>query len=185
MARIFWGHLQVALFTILWFKWSVKKHCVAKVLLAIWEIFLHENNCNYNSYRFSYKFAFIFFLSFIANQKQESGFQQVCGLVMRRISVFCFWRVTLYLIAMSNSIDCYKGIFLHVIPVRIIVSWRKKTPCYMHDSAWRWFIVKKAKMFWSYVKHFWILAGVRKKNVEFWMVCVDKLFLNCPTIFLD
>ena len=81
-----------------------------------------KNNCNYNSYRFSYKFAFIFFLSFIANQKQESGFQQVCGLVMRRISVFCFWRVTLYLIAMSNSIDCYKGIFLHVIPVRIIVT---------------------------------------------------------------
>ena len=42
------------------------------VLLATWEIFLHENKRNYISYRFSYKFAFIFLLSFLANQKQES-----------------------------------------------------------------------------------------------------------------
>ena len=67
-----------------------KKHCVAKILLAIWGIFLHENNCNYNSYRFNYKFAFIFFLSFLTNQKQKSGFQQVSGLVTINISVFLF-----------------------------------------------------------------------------------------------
>ena len=66
----------------------MKKRCVAKDLLAIWEIFLHENNRNYDSYRFSYKFTFILFLSFLANQKQESGFQQVGGLVTRNISVF-------------------------------------------------------------------------------------------------
>ena len=71
------------------FKWSVKKRCVAKVLLVIREIFLHENNRNYNSYRFSYKFAFILFLSFLTNQKQESGFQQVDGLVTRNFSFFC------------------------------------------------------------------------------------------------
>ena len=41
----------------------------------------------------------------------------------------------------------------------------KEIPCYMHDSACWWFIVKKAKMFWSYVKHFWILAGVRKCRI--------------------
>ena len=103
----------------------MKKHCVAKVLLAIWEIFLHENNRNYNSYRFSYKFAFILFLSFLTNQKQESGFQQVGGLVTRNISVFCLYPVTLYLKGMRNSVDFYKGIFLHVIPVRIIVPWSK------------------------------------------------------------
>ena len=39
---------------ILWFKWSVK-NTVGKVLLAIWETFLHGNNQNYNSYKFSYK----------------------------------------------------------------------------------------------------------------------------------
>ena len=39
------------------------------VLLAISQIFLHENNRNYISYRFSYKFAFIVFLFFLAVQK--------------------------------------------------------------------------------------------------------------------
>ena len=66
----------------------MKKHCAAKVLLAISEIFLHENNRNYNSYRFNYKFAFILCLPFFANQKQESSFQQVGDLVKRNISVF-------------------------------------------------------------------------------------------------
>ena len=70
------GILQVVLFTVSWFKWS-KKNCVAKVLLIIWEIFLHGNNCNYHSYGFSYKFVFILFLSFLTNQKQELGFQEV------------------------------------------------------------------------------------------------------------
>ena len=30
----------------------------------------------------------------------------------------------------------------------------KKIPCYMRDSACRWFIVKKPKIFQSYVKQF-------------------------------
>ena len=48
----------------------------------------HENNRNYNSYRFSYKFTFILFLlSFLTNQKQELGFQQVGRLVTRN---YCF-----------------------------------------------------------------------------------------------
>ena len=67
----------------------MKKHFVVKVLLAIREIFLHENNRNYNSYRFSDKFAFILFLSFLANQKQKSGFKQVGGVVARNISISC------------------------------------------------------------------------------------------------
>ena len=66
-----------------------KKHCVAKVLLATWEILLHENNRNYNSYRFSYNLAFLLVLSFPTNQKQESGFHKVSGLVTINIS-FCF-----------------------------------------------------------------------------------------------
>ena len=37
------------------FQESVKKHCVAKVFVVMWEIFLHEYNWNYNSYKFSYK----------------------------------------------------------------------------------------------------------------------------------
>ena len=49
---------------------------------------LHENNFKYNFYRFSYKFAFILCLSFLTNQKQESGFKQVGGLVKRNNSVY-------------------------------------------------------------------------------------------------
>ena len=36
-------------------KWSVKKHCVAKILLAIWRKSLYDNSWNYNFYKFSYK----------------------------------------------------------------------------------------------------------------------------------
>ena len=79
---------------------------------------MYKNNRNYNSYKFSYKFAFIPCLSFRRNQKQESNFQQVADLVMRNISIFC----SLYFKAMPNSIDFYVRIFLFVIPFRIIVS---------------------------------------------------------------
>ena len=110
--------LQVALFTVLWFKWSVKKHCVAKVLLAISDIFLHENNGNYSSCRFSYKFGFILFVSF-TSQKQKPGFQEVVRLVVTNISV-CLERVQPYFKATLNSRDFCKAIFLHFVPVRII-----------------------------------------------------------------
>ena len=50
---------------------------------------LHESNRNYNSSRFNDKSTFILFLSFLKNQKQESRFKQVGGLVARHISDFC------------------------------------------------------------------------------------------------
>ena len=61
------------------------------------------------------------FLSFLIKQKQKSGFQQVGGLVTKNISVFCLERVVLQRLQ-QNSIDFYKGIFLFVIPVCIIVA---------------------------------------------------------------
>ena len=41
----------------------------------------------------------------------------------------------------------------------------KNISCYMHDSVCWFFIVKKAKIFRGYVKHFWILAGGRKWRI--------------------
>ena len=41
----------------------------------------------------------------------------------------------------------------------------KKIPYYMRDLACRWCIVKKAKIFWIYVKHFWIFAGMGKCRI--------------------
>ena len=100
----------------------MKKNCVAKVLLAISGKFLLESNCKYYSYRFSYKFAFILFLPFLTNQKQKPGFQQVGSLVTGNISVFLFItsRALLQSQTEFNRLF-YKGIFLHVIPVCIIV----------------------------------------------------------------
>ena len=95
------GILQVVLFTVFCFRWSVK-NSVAKILLAIWEIFLFENNCYYNSYKFSYKFTFTSFF-----QKQESNFQQVVGLVTKKQVKF-------------NRL--LKRNFWHHIPVHIVVS---------------------------------------------------------------
>ena len=86
------GVLQVVLFTVLPFKWSLKQHCVAKILQRIWERFLYENNLNYHSYKFSYKFTSNFFLYFDRNQKQESNFQQFSGLVTRNGFAFCLQR---------------------------------------------------------------------------------------------
>ena len=109
----------------------MKKHCVAKILKGIWERFLYENRRNYNSYKFSYKFTLIPFLSCHRNQKQKSNFQQVGGLVTSNSFAFCF-RVALYLKGMPNSIDFYKRIFLHFIPVRIIVPW------FYRALVWYW-----------------------------------------------
>ena len=45
------------------------------------------------------------------------------------------------------------------------------------------FIVKKAKIFWSYARLFWIVAGMRKYRI---LIGVCKwAFLNCATIFLN
>ena len=83
------------------------------------------------------------FLSFLTNQKQKSGFEQVGGLVTGNISFFfCLWRVALYFKAMSNTTEFYKGIFLHVVSVRIIVSWKNiehlyryfKFKCYQYNE---------------------------------------------------
>ena len=107
----------------------MKKHCVTKISQRIWERFLYENNCNHNSYKVSYKFAFIPYLSFCRKQKRESSFQQVGHLVVRNFLVFCLQQVVLYFKGVLNSIDFYEKIFLHVIPARIIVSWMYVLAC--------------------------------------------------------
>ena len=67
----------------------MKKHCVARILQGILGRFLYENNRDYNSYKFSYKFDFNPVLPFHRNEKQEPEFQQVGDLVTKNISAFC------------------------------------------------------------------------------------------------
>ena len=78
------------------FKRSVNRHCLAKVLLAICEISLYENNCN--NCKNSYKIVTIrldLFFSICRNQKKESNFHEVASLVTINISAFRLQRVTL------------------------------------------------------------------------------------------
>ena len=105
------------------FRWTMKKHYVATISQGIWDKFLDKNNRNCNCYKFSSNFAFIRCLSFLRNQKQELHFQQAGDLVTRNTSVFCLYRVALYLKDMSNSLDFCKKIFLHAIPDYTVVPW--------------------------------------------------------------
>ena len=90
LTRIFWRHSTCYfVYGFVFHVISEKTLCAAKVLPGIWERFLHGKNRKNNSYKFTYKFVFISFLSFRRNQNQDWKFQQVGGLVTRNI--FCFF----------------------------------------------------------------------------------------------
>ena len=116
------GVLQTALFTVLFFKCSVKTHCSTYFTNNLRDTFFKlKIIINYNSYKFTSKYSFIALLSFCKNLKQEKHFK-VWGLVTKKSSVF------VYSESRSISKSCwiqkkYKGILLHVAPVRIIFSW--------------------------------------------------------------
>ena len=59
----------------------------------------------------------------------------------------------------------------------------KKIPCYMHDSACRWFIIENAKIIRSYVKHFWIFP--RERNCRILIGLCKDVLMNHPIMFLD
>ena len=80
------GLLQVVLFKVLCFKWSVKKHCVEKILQEIWKRFLYENNHNYNCYKISDKFTLSLFCLFIETKNKN---QEIDGLLTRISFAFC------------------------------------------------------------------------------------------------
>ena len=85
-----------------------EKNTCSKVLLAIFEIFLHKNNCKYNSYKFSQSFVFY---PFLETKNKHQIFWQVGGLVTRNI---CFLFIVSRSKVMPNLIDFHKGVFLHV-----------------------------------------------------------------------
>ena len=58
----------------------------------------------------------------------------------------------------------------------------EKIPYYMHNSTCRWRIIKKTEIFWSDVKHFWILLHVRNSRILIGLC--KKVFVNQPILFL-
>ena len=87
-------------------KWSVKNHHVAKILQGIWERFLHENHRNYNSWNLVISSPLFLFCPFIETKSKN----QIDKSIQQE----------------SNLIDVYKRIFLHIIPVHIIVPWYRE-----------------------------------------------------------
>ena len=98
LLKAFWKFLRFCFSSDQW-----KKHYIAKTLLTICGKFLFGSGCNYKSYKFSYKFAFIPLFPFV-----------------------CYLVVTNYLFIASGDLlrrhfefnRFLKRILLHVIPVR-------------------------------------------------------------------
>ena len=146
MVRICWGRSRVCFIYSFMIQVISQKAMCSKGFLAIWEILLHGNNHNYSSYRFSDKFTFTLCLSLLTNRKQGSGFEQIGSLVRRNISAFNLWWVEFHFKTTLNSINLCEGIFLHVIPVCIIVPWSQVSwELTLHESLSLHFRCKKIR----------------------------------------
>ena len=91
-----------------------------KYLLAIWRTFLFENDSNYNFYKFNSRFSLFLCFSLIETKKGINFFSKLA-----------VWMFLDFVNCKSRSISkaCrtqeifLKNFFLHVIPVRLTVSW--------------------------------------------------------------
>ena len=109
MTRICWGRSTGCFIYSFVNQVICEKTLSSKGFTSNFKDILNENNLTIIPTDLVTNSLWFLFLSFLTNQKQESGFQQVGGLVTRNISVFCLLQVALYLKAMSNSIDFYKS----------------------------------------------------------------------------
>ena len=99
----------------------MKKHCVANILLAIWEIFLYENNCSYNSFKFN---KIRFYPLFVLFYKLKTKIRFSASWWSGNEKYFSFLFITRHglLQSLAEFKWIYKGTLLHVISVHIIVS---------------------------------------------------------------
>ena len=58
----------------------------------------------------------------------------------------------------------------------------KKISCYIDNTACKWWIIKKPKIYWRYVKHFWIFP--REEIAQSWLVYVNKFSWIIQSCFL-
>ena len=148
LARICWG-CSIGCFT-----YSFVIQVISEK--ALYErVYLQFERCFYMKIiiaiilKISCKLTFILFLFFLPNQKQESGFHQdvyskSCGLQ----SHAKFYRL-------------YKGIFLHVISVCIIVPWFH-LPCQTHA------VCHTSKSRYSHSVGISFLHNFRKRSLKCW-----------------
>ena len=186
LSRIFWGrYLSYFVYGVVFQVISQKTLC-SKDFGKNLRGFLYENNRNYNSFKFIYKFIFICFSSFRRNERQESNFWQVSGLVTRNISVL-FKRNR----ALLQSYAEFKRILIHVIPARIIVPWYDGVSIlrYGFDFLWtteEWHFIKvDFYLFWKQqrvlqnpkrpILYFAPLHKRIEKKFEFWFSLIELM----------
>ena len=80
--------------------------------------------------------------------------------------VFLSWRKA-YPRNVENTFNLYT-LWNHETMIKTEIKC-KEISCYMRKSACRWRIVENPKLFWSYVKHFWIFP-----RIEYCLVYVNK-----------
>ena len=104
-----------------------------------------------------------------------------------------YWKTHFFTVTVKScGINCqfnlmaltvtYIFFLFHETIIRTGITCKKILSC-IPNSGCKWFIIKKAEIFWSYVKHFWILASVRKCRMLIGLWKED--FCKFPTIFLD
>ena len=141
LVRILWGRSTSSVIYDFVIQVISEKTMPSKAFTSKFETYLYMKVIviinNYKYFKLSCKFVFvklqISFLFCLRNKKQKSSFNQVGGLVTRNVFVFCLSRVERYFKAIPNLADLYFffiWIFLHVIPVRIIVLWYSITSKY-------------------------------------------------------
>ena len=121
LAKICWGRSTCFfVYDFFCFKWSVKKHCAAKILQGIWERFLQENNYNVTiilTILVTNSPLSLFYLFIKAKTRIKCSACWWCG----NEKYSCFLFTASCAKGMPNSIYFYKMIFLHVTPARIII----------------------------------------------------------------
>ena len=125
------------------------KNTVWKVLLAIWEMFLHENNHSYNFLRLVANWLLSSFCSFFQTKNKNQVFTKM----------FIASRAGLQ--SHAKFYRLYKGIFLHVISVCIIVPWFH-LPCQTHA------VCHTSKSRYSHSVGISFLHNFRKRSLKCW-----------------
>ena len=91
-------------------------------------------------------------------QQQQSSCNQVSGLETINISVFLFI-ASRALLEILNSIDFYKGISLHVIPVYFVVPWYDHRTNFWYKKCFTSNNISLDSFMWKYVEVFQPIFG--------------------------
>ena len=121
-----------------------EKHCTVKVLLTIWEIFLHTNNCNYNSFNFNYKFSFILFFEKLKTRIKFSASWRSCNK-----KYFCFLFIASRFISKPCQIQDFYSCSCYILFHGSHQSWKILEFGWnfgkVLEKSWNFFVVKQSK----------------------------------------